>query len=81
MRKAEKTMKTLESTGWIYDRQAMVKGYRYAGNIGCMVNRKGYEYCRVYDSVCKNVRQRGGWWIMFQRTYVYKRPLQTSDEH
>ena len=74
MTKAEKTIIELKKQGFSFDHVAMHKGYSYAGNTSAMQPDNTFEYIRVYDGTCKNIK-RGGYWIRIQKTYVLKRPI------
>ncbi len=63
------TMEKLEKQGWIFDHEALVNRYHYAGSVSLMKSRKGFDFCRVHAG--KSVGERS-----YQYTYVMKRPVQ-----
>lgn len=48
MTRAEITRAELEAQGWTIDRMATYRGYRPAGSVSPMADRKGAEYCRIH---------------------------------
>lgn len=48
MTRAEITQNELEAQGWRFDHHATYRGYRPAGSISDMADRKGSEFCRIH---------------------------------
>lgn len=64
----EDVEKELIKNGWEFSHPATVNRYMYSGYVGKMMNRKGYEYCRVHRGECVGK-------MCYQITMVYKRRI------
>ena len=75
---SDRAIDRLIDAGWTVSHNAYAHGYlgyTTAGTVVPMQTRKGYEYCRVFDSRSQNVHVRPGVDIRVQRTTVLKRPI------
>ena len=64
------TIERLEQEGWAVHHSALFNGYKYAGAVSVMDDRKGYEFCRVHHGSCKSSRGR-----RYQHTTVMARRI------
>lgn len=68
MTKAFITEQKLENEGWVFDHSATTRPYKSAGSTEEMKSMHGYEYIRVYTSLCKGK-------LKYQVSNVYRREI------